>query len=153
MRLTGIRLDGGAVIPADAAFVASACGASSELPGAVGCVPMPGKPYLFRTTANGRTGVPGVYVAGDVSRNAQLVMVADVEMFNARQRIINDTKTPAEERAAKVEEAIKRGTRCAIAADRFLRRSDLKRRDRPPRAAEAMVSGGKRPRRRRAAAS
>lgn len=48
------------------------------------------------------------------STNAQLVMVADVEMFNARQRIINDTKTPAEERGAKVEEAIKRGTRLEL---------------------------------------
>jgi hypothetical protein len=45
------------------------------------------------------------------SSNAQLVMVADVEMFNARQRIINDTKLPADERVAKVDEAIKRGTR------------------------------------------
>jgi phosphonate transport system substrate-binding protein len=48
------------------------------------------------------------------STNAQLVMIADVEMFNARQRIINDTKTPPEERAAKVDEAIKRGTRLEL---------------------------------------
>jgi phosphonate transport system substrate-binding protein len=48
------------------------------------------------------------------STNAQLVTIADVEMFNARQRIINDTKTPPEERAAKVDEAIKRGTRLEL---------------------------------------
>lgn len=100
-RLSGIGLADGSVVPADAAFVASACGASSELPGAIGCTPLPGKPYLFRTTASGRTGIPGVYVAGDASRNAQLVMVAAGE-----------------------------GALCAIAADRFLRRSDLGRIDR-----------------------
>ena len=48
------------------------------------------------------------------STNAQLVMIADVEMFNARQRIINDAKIPPEERAAKVDEAIKRGTRLEL---------------------------------------
>ena len=110
-RLAGIRVDDGTVIAADAAFVASACGASSELPGAIGCKPLPGKPYLFRTTAGGRTGIPGVYVAGDASRNAQLVMVAAGE-----------------------------GALCAIAADTFLRRSDLKRVD---RAADLRRSRGK----------
>jgi len=48
------------------------------------------------------------------STNAQLVTIADVEMFNARQRIINDTKMPVEERAAKVDETIKRGTRLEL---------------------------------------
>jgi phosphonate transport system substrate-binding protein len=48
------------------------------------------------------------------SSNAQLVTIADVEMFNARQRINNDTKTPPEERAAKIDEAIKRGTRLEL---------------------------------------
>ncbi|WP_158290268.1 phosphate/phosphite/phosphonate ABC transporter substrate-binding protein [Ramlibacter sp. WS9] len=48
------------------------------------------------------------------SSNAQLVTIADVEMFNARQRINNDAKTPPEERAAKIDEAIKRGTRLEL---------------------------------------
>ena len=48
------------------------------------------------------------------SSNAQLVTIADVEMFNARQRINNDTKTPPEERAARIDEAIKRGTRLEL---------------------------------------
>jgi phosphonate transport system substrate-binding protein len=48
------------------------------------------------------------------SSNAQLVTIADVEMFNARQRIINDPKLASEERAAKVDEAIKRGTRLEL---------------------------------------
>ncbi len=48
------------------------------------------------------------------SNNAQLVMIADVEMFNARQRIMNDSKMAPEERAAKVDEAIKRGSKVEL---------------------------------------
>ena len=48
------------------------------------------------------------------SSNAQLVNIADVEMFNARQRIINDTKITPEERVAKVDEVIRRGTRLEL---------------------------------------
>jgi phosphonate transport system substrate-binding protein len=45
------------------------------------------------------------------SSNLQLVPIADLEMFNARQRVVNDTKLSPEERAAKIDEIIKRGTK------------------------------------------
>jgi phosphonate transport system substrate-binding protein len=45
------------------------------------------------------------------SSNLQLVPIADLEMFNARQRLINDKQLTAEERSQKIEEVIKRGTR------------------------------------------
>lgn len=45
------------------------------------------------------------------SSNLQLVPIADLEMFNARQRLVNDKQLSAEERAQKIEEVIKRGTR------------------------------------------
>jgi phosphonate transport system substrate-binding protein len=45
------------------------------------------------------------------SSNLQLVPIADLEMFNARQRLINDKQISAEERTHKIEEVIKRGTR------------------------------------------
>jgi phosphonate transport system substrate-binding protein len=45
------------------------------------------------------------------SSNLQLVPIADLEMFNARQRLVNDTKLSSEERSQKIDEVIKRGTR------------------------------------------
>jgi phosphonate transport system substrate-binding protein len=48
------------------------------------------------------------------SSNLQLVPIADLEMFNARQRIINDKQLGQEERATKIEEVIKRGTRLEL---------------------------------------
>jgi phosphonate transport system substrate-binding protein len=45
------------------------------------------------------------------SSNLQLVPIADLEMFNARQRLVNDSKLSAEERTQKIDEVIKRGTR------------------------------------------
>jgi phosphonate transport system substrate-binding protein len=45
------------------------------------------------------------------SSNLQLVPIADLEMFNARQRLVNDKQLSAEERSQKIEEVIKRGTR------------------------------------------
>jgi phosphonate transport system substrate-binding protein len=45
------------------------------------------------------------------SSNLQLVPIADLEMFNARQRLVNDKQLTAEERSQKIEEVIKRGTR------------------------------------------
>jgi phosphonate transport system substrate-binding protein len=45
------------------------------------------------------------------SSNLQLVPIADLEMFNARQRLVNDKNLSTEERAKKIEEVIKRGTR------------------------------------------
>ena len=45
------------------------------------------------------------------SSNLQLVPIADLEMFNARQRLVNDKNLSPEERRVKIEEVIKRGTR------------------------------------------
>jgi phosphonate transport system substrate-binding protein len=45
------------------------------------------------------------------SSNLQLVPIADLEMFNARQRLVNDKNLTAEERTKKIDEIIKRGTR------------------------------------------
>lgn len=48
------------------------------------------------------------------SSNRQLVTVADLEMFNARQRIINDGTLTAAERLQKVEEVTRRGSRLEL---------------------------------------
>ncbi len=45
------------------------------------------------------------------SGNSQLLNVADIEGFNARQRLVNDASLNAPERASKMEEVIKRGSR------------------------------------------
>jgi phosphonate transport system substrate-binding protein len=45
------------------------------------------------------------------SSNLQLVPIADLEMFNARQRIANDKQINTEDRTQKIDEVIKRGTR------------------------------------------
>jgi phosphonate transport system substrate-binding protein len=45
------------------------------------------------------------------SSNLQLVPIADLEMFSARQRLVNDKQLSAEERTQKIDEIIKRGTR------------------------------------------
>jgi phosphonate transport system substrate-binding protein len=48
------------------------------------------------------------------SSNRQLVTVADLEMFNARQRIINDASLPADEKAARVEQVTRRGSKLEL---------------------------------------
>lgn len=48
------------------------------------------------------------------SSNRQLVTVADLEMFNARQRIMNDATLGAEERMRKVDEVTRRGSRLEL---------------------------------------
>jgi phosphonate transport system substrate-binding protein len=45
------------------------------------------------------------------STNRQLVTIADIEMFTARQRIINDTGLSAEARLQRVEEVTRRGSK------------------------------------------
>lgn len=45
------------------------------------------------------------------SNNRQLVPVADIEMFKARQAINNDTGLAPEQRAKRIDEAIRRGSR------------------------------------------
>jgi phosphonate transport system substrate-binding protein len=48
------------------------------------------------------------------SSNRQLVTVADLEMFNARQRIMNDPQLSAEQRLQKVDEVTRRGSRLEL---------------------------------------
>lgn len=45
------------------------------------------------------------------SNNRQLVSVADIEMFKARQAINNDTSLSADERVRRIDEVIRRGSR------------------------------------------
>lgn len=45
------------------------------------------------------------------SSNSQLINVADIEGFNARQRLLNDQTLTAEDRFNKIEAVIKRGSR------------------------------------------
>ena len=48
------------------------------------------------------------------SSNRQLVTIADVEMFNARQRIMNDARLSVDERVARVDEVTRRGSRLEL---------------------------------------
>lgn len=48
------------------------------------------------------------------SSNRQLVTVADLEMFNARQRIMNDTTLAADEKASRVDQVTRRGSRLEL---------------------------------------
>lgn len=45
------------------------------------------------------------------SGNSQLLTVADIEGFNARQRLVNELGLSAEERASRIDAVIKRGSR------------------------------------------
>ena len=48
------------------------------------------------------------------SSNRQLVTVADIEMFNARQRIINDSALSQSERLVRVDEVTRRGSKLEL---------------------------------------
>lgn len=48
------------------------------------------------------------------SSNRQLVTVADLEMFNARQRVMNDASLTAEQRVQRVDEITRRGSRLEL---------------------------------------
>jgi phosphonate transport system substrate-binding protein len=48
------------------------------------------------------------------STNRQLVTIADLEMFNARQRIMNDPKLTDAERVQRVEEVTRRGSKLEL---------------------------------------
>lgn len=48
------------------------------------------------------------------STNRQLIPIADVEMFNARQRIMNDATLSAEERVRQVDEVTRRGSKLEL---------------------------------------
>lgn len=48
------------------------------------------------------------------SSNRQLVTIADLEMFNARQRIMNDPKLDPQERISRVDEVTRRGSKLEL---------------------------------------
>jgi phosphonate transport system substrate-binding protein len=48
------------------------------------------------------------------SSNRQLVTIADLEMFNARQRVMNDRKLSDAERVQRIEEVTRRGSRIEL---------------------------------------
>lgn len=48
------------------------------------------------------------------SSNRQLITIADLEMFNARQRIANNPQLSSEDRLIKIEEVTKRGTKLEL---------------------------------------
>jgi hypothetical protein len=48
------------------------------------------------------------------SNNRQLINIADVEMFNARQRIMNNAQLGEQERAAQVEVVTRRSSRLEL---------------------------------------
>jgi len=48
------------------------------------------------------------------STNRQLIPIADLEMFNARQRIMNDLKLSADERLQQVDEVTRRGSKLEL---------------------------------------
>lgn len=48
------------------------------------------------------------------SNNRQLLPIADLEMFNARQRVMNDSKLSSEERLKQVDDITKRGSKLEL---------------------------------------
>lgn len=54
------------------------------------------------------------------STNRQLTTIADVEMFNARQQVVNDSKLTEQERQIKVDEITKRGSKLELMLKRAL---------------------------------
>ena len=54
------------------------------------------------------------------SDNRQLITIADLEMFNARQRVTNDTKLSSSERATMVEDITRRGSKLELMLKRSI---------------------------------
>lgn len=66
-----------------------------------------GKTEQERTILRDMNNLSGFRKSG----NSQLLTIADIEGFNARQRLVNDASLSADERAAKLEAVLKRGSR------------------------------------------
>lgn len=76
-QLTGVRFTDGALLPRSTMFFVTEQRERSGLPASLGCaVDVDG---TVETEDNESTNVPGLFVAGDVSRQAQLVIVAAAE--------------------------------------------------------------------------
>ena len=76
-RVECLVLAGGQHIVCDAIFLTTTQRTQSDLPGRLGCSLT--RQGLVKTDHLGRTGVPGLYVAGDASRDVQFAVVAAAE--------------------------------------------------------------------------
>jgi len=70
-------LNSGTYVPCDAIFFATGQRPQSEIPSRLGCELT--RKGVVKTDHLGKTGVPGLYVAGDASRDVQFVIVAAAE--------------------------------------------------------------------------
>ncbi len=95
-RLTGVRLDDGSVLPAAAAVVSPRLTARADLLAPLGLEPVEGPTGLGTTIpadATGATGVPGVYVAGNVGNLRAHVLQSAAEGAMAGAAINADLVT------------------------------------------------------------
>jgi thioredoxin reductase len=76
-RVTQIRLHGGERVPCEAIFFTAGQSPQCDLPHRLGCET--GKQGVIKTDRLGLTCVPGLYVAGDASRDVQFAIVAAAE--------------------------------------------------------------------------
>ena len=76
--LTKIKFRSGPDLPRAGLFFSTGCNQASDLSKSLGCE-RDEKGGVITDPVTGETGVPGVYVAGDVSRDALLVAVAIAE--------------------------------------------------------------------------
>jgi thioredoxin reductase len=76
-RLEGVRLADGELVPCDALFLSQGQRQRSPLAEQLGC-PM-GEGCAVNTREHESTDIPGLYVAGDASKNLQLAIVAAAE--------------------------------------------------------------------------
>ncbi|MEB3369982.1 FAD-dependent oxidoreductase [Saccharopolyspora mangrovi] len=90
--LTGVRLSGGGVVPLRAVAVATRMVARSELAAGLGLEPAahPSGGQHIPADGNGRTAVPGVWVAGNTGDLRATVIVAAAEGANAGAMINAD---------------------------------------------------------------
>ena len=76
-RVHAVRLAGGVTVPCDGVFFSTGQRQASPLPAKFGCH-FTSKGAVATGTRE-RTEVPGLYVAGDASKNSQLVSIAVAE--------------------------------------------------------------------------
>jgi thioredoxin reductase len=84
-RLTAVRFEQGGVLPRAALFFASSQHHQSNLAKSLGC--LMNRRGTVKTGTLSETNVPGVFVAGDASRDAQFVVVAAGEGVKAAMAI------------------------------------------------------------------
>ncbi|HEV7283090.1 MAG TPA: NAD(P)/FAD-dependent oxidoreductase [Pirellulaceae bacterium] len=95
-RMTGVRLQGGTVVPADAMFFNTSQRPASHLPQRLGCVMKDHRAVLAEEKQH--TSVPGAFAAGDADDDVQFVIVAAAEGAKAATAINRELQE--EDRAA-----------------------------------------------------